>query len=66
MWRAVLALPPILLFIWAWNMEEHPARECVEWEWVTVTMNGRHIGNGHTGPMPHKVRTCVKWVDIPE
>ena len=61
MWRAILALPFIFLFVWAWNLESAPPPECEEWEWVTVTFNGRHIGGGHVGPVPVKVRNCIKW-----
>jgi len=61
MWRAIFALPPILLFIWAWNLESAPPPECEEWEWVSVTFNGRHIGNGHVGPAPQKIRQCKEW-----
>ena len=62
MWRVVrvLALPLFLFFIWASNLEYHkPPPECIEWEWVTATMNGQHLGGGHIGPKPIKVKQCV-------
>ena len=64
MWRVLLTLPFIIMVIWAWNMEEEPLLQCVEWEEVTVTFNGQHIGNGHIGPAPRKVKTCTKWLTI--
>jgi len=62
MWRAIFALPFLLLFVWALNQESAPPPECEEWEWVTVTFNGRHIGGGHIGPQPVKVRQCRKYL----